>query len=154
MRKIKFLVMILMTMLLCAGFAACSDDDDEYFSKYPFVGKTYDFETSWGATSEWHLLITFDSDTTFYFRTENFNGNQGEGNETPEHGKFTIGDNGYGIYDISMPSYRSGFRNYRITLYGNGTFSSDYKSVDIPTFLLFNSGNRKHSTFTFTLLED
>jgi len=152
-KTFRFIGMALMAVLIGASLAACSSDDDDFSSKYPFVGKTYYKTTSWGSGG-WRFLITFDTDTTFNFRTENLNGSQGEGNETPEIGKFTVGDDGYEIKDIAMPSYRSGFRNYRITLYGDGTFDSDYKTVKIPGYILFNSGNSKHNYITYTLLED
>lgn len=146
--------MVMMTLLLSVGFVACSnDDDDNPSSKYHFVGKTYSFTPSWG-TGGWKLMITFDSDSTFYFRTENTNGDQGEGNEDPEVGSFFLVNTGYGISNISMMSYRCGFRNYRITLYGEGTFNSDYSSISIPTYVLFNSGNSINKVFTYTLPDD
>jgi len=155
-KTFRFIGMVLMAVLVSVSFAACSSDDeedDDFSSKYPFCSKTYYKTTSWGSGG-WRLLITFDTDTTFNFRTENLNGSQGEGNETPETGTFTVGDGGYEINNIMMSSYRSGFRNYRITLHGNGTFGSDYKTVNIPTYILFNSGNSINKNFTFSLLED
>lgn len=156
MKKIIFLLFLLPLM---GGLWSCGDDNDfpgdsgSSIHKYPFVGHTYYYDaTTWGSDG-WRWFVAFDTDSTFNFRTEGLGDSQGEGNESPEIGKFTFDESSCQIKNISMQSYRSGYRNYRLTLYNTGTFNEDFTEVEIPVYLLFNSGKSKYLIRTFKLLE-
>lgn len=114
--------MIFIQLMCC-----CSDDSEqiegeEYANKYAFVGSSYSHQwTLQNTTSDFKVVITFDTDSTFTFTPIKVA--TGEIRATPGTGKYRVGDDGH-IYFLDFVKYNTKIRGYKFTLY-EGVFD-DY----------------------------
>lgn len=126
MKKIKFLLMLLLGVVMSVSFVSCGDDDDDDNNSGPYVGSA--IVGSWACDfaddkSDRPLIATytFKADGTF---THVYDG----GKDT-EHGTFQYDkDNNILILVITNATNekRIGTKTYKIELVANSYFIIDY----------------------------